>query len=149
MTILAMIVAGVGLLWGVAAWQRRKHRAPLQAFSTVSGFSSYDELRGAIALAHRAGVASSQARHHRQFLVDMYGAPAVDAAASMLCDRTFDKRFPGSSLDAVLSKLSAELPDPEMVSRMQELLKRNGPPRDPNEEPKHRESGPHGDGLPF
>lgn len=148
MTFLLVLLAIV-LLWASASWMRRRHLQHLEFLAQASGFTSHSQLAAAITLARRAGLNPSQARPHYKFLIDAFGAPAVDAAVSMLLAGTFDKRFHGQTLDAALDQLSQEYPDPMIDAIVDSVLKDEGSPPPPGPAPKPSLPGPHGDGLPF
>src|SRR5574337_182457 len=107
-------LALVGLVVAIWLWLRSslgKRRRDCDTVARSTGHSSYSELQGSIALAARAGVVPTQAKTHRRYLVQVFGEPAVNMAASMILDATFDVRFKGQSLESALDTLSEEVPE--------------------------------------
>jgi hypothetical protein len=149
MTFFVLLLGIAIMTWAGLLLIRRRRKQNLEFLAKASGFTSHSQLAGAIALVRRAGINPSQARPHYQFLVDAFGAPAVEAAASMLVGGTFDHRFRGQALEAALDQLSQEHPDPVIDAIVEDALKEGPPSPSPAPPLKPPTPGPHGDGLPF
>jgi hypothetical protein len=150
MTFFLLLLGGIIVCLAGVSWSRRRHHAHnLQFLAEGSGFASHPQMAGAVALARRANLNPDQARPHYQFLVEAFGGPAVDAAASLLLAGTFENRFHGQTLEAALHQLSQEYPDPVIDAIVDRVLndKSRLPPAGPPPQPPS--PGSHGDGLPF
>lgn len=101
----------------------RKRESEEDSFAKLGGFKNAAEMRVALIISARAGSPPTQALYTLNFVIEMHGRPAVEAAASMLRSGEFDKRFGDRSFEQCLGELEKEHPDPALAAMMDSVRK--------------------------